>query len=461
MLNQEILKSIAQGEWSKSIQMEIRKQLTENPKTIVVLDDDPTGTQTVYGVPVITEWTEKILEKEFLTSPLFFILTNSRSLQVEQANDLGRLLGERLDKIAKKHKKEITLISRGDSTLRGHYPNEVDALAEGLGLEKAKHIIAPAFFEGGRYTYNDIHYVKEGAEFIPAAETPFAQDNTFGYISSNLKNWVVEKSKGNIKSSEIVSFSIHNLRNKPIEDIVVVVEKMNVTRMVANAVSYLDLQKLALACVTAKTSPIFRTAASFINAISGIEPKACLTKNEILGKHQSGGALVVVGSYVPKTTHQLNYLKEHSDAIFLELDVSNVLETSVFEKEIMALTQKIDTYIKESKDVVLYTSRTIVKGATKEESLKIVNLVSNGLITIVKELNNQPKYIVAKGGITSSDVATKALTVKRANVLGQVLKGVPVWQLGEEAKFPSVPYIIFPGNVGDVTALYKLTKLLK
>jgi len=461
MPNQEILTSIQQGEWSTSIEQKIRKQLINKQKVIVVLDDDPTGTQTVYNVPVITEWTAEIIEKEILRSPLFFILTNSRSLQANAANDLAKLLGERLYKATKKHKKELLIVSRGDSTLRGHYPNEVDALAEGLGIEKAKHLIAPAFFEGGRYTFKDIHYVKEGETFIPAAETPFAQDNTFGYISSNLKKWIVEKSKEKIKLNEIVSFPIDKLRNEPIAYATNILEQSNVFRMVANASSYIDLQKMALACLSINQPPIFRTAASFVNAISGIQPKECLTKKEILGNRQSGSALIVIGSYVPKTTAQLNYLKEHSNAIFLELDVSNVLEKLIFQKEINNLIKEVDTCISNNKDVVLYTSRTIIKGLSKEESLEIVNLVSNGLITIVKKITNQPKYIVAKGGITSSDVATKALGVKRANVLGQVLKGVPVWQLGDESKFPSVPYIVFPGNVGDINTLYNLKKLLE
>ncbi len=461
MPNQEILASIAQGSWSKNIEKEIRKQLTEKPKTIIVLDDDPTGTQTVYNIPVITEWTIEMLEKEILKSPVFFVLTNSRSLQVDAANALGKLLGARLYEIAKKHKKELLIISRGDSTLRGHYPNEVDALTEGLKLEKAKHLIAPAFFEGGRYTFNDVHYVKEGEDFIPAAETPFAQDNTFGYISSNLKNWIVEKSKGKVKSNEIISFPIEKLRSESIEDMVSVLDKPNAFRMVANASSYIDLQKMALASLSLEQPPIFRTAASFVNAISGIQPQKCLTKKEILKENQSGGALIVVGSYVPKTTAQLNYLKEHSNAVFLELDVSQVLEKTILKKEIQNVIEKVDLCIAYGKDVVLYTSRNIVKGSTKEESLAIVNRVSNALIKIVKEITSRPKYIVAKGGITSSDVATKALGVKRANILGQVLKGVPVWELGGEAKFPSVPYIVFPGNVGDIAALYELKKILE
>ncbi|MUH38207.1 hypothetical protein D9O36_20355 [Zobellia amurskyensis] len=456
-----LLKSIKEGEGLLGLETEIREELAKNPKSIVVLDDDPTGTQTVHDVPVITEWTEEILENELLASPIFFILTNSRSLQVDEADALGELIGLRLQKLANKHQKKLLVISRSDSTLRGHYPNEVDALAKGMGLNKIKHILAPAFFEGGRYTYDDVHYVKEGNEFVPAAKTPFAQDNTFGYSTSNLKDWIVEKSEGRVNKSQIASVSVQTLRNTSSEEIKSIIEQPETTHIIANATCYADLQAMALAILKSDGTLVFRTAASFVNAISGIAVKSCLIKDEILKNPSSNGALVVIGSYVPKTTAQLAYLKERSNAFFLELDVTHISNIEVFCNELVQLVQKANDYLKTGEDVVVFTSRKVIKGATKKESLEIVNRVSNALISIVKKVRVRPKYILAKGGITSSDVATKGLNVRRANVMGQVLKGVPVWQLGNEAKFPGMPYIVFPGNVGDETALHELISLLK
>ncbi|MGS0525820.1 nucleotide-binding domain containing protein [Zobellia nedashkovskayae] len=170
---------------------------------------------------------------------------------------------------------------------------------------------------------------------------------------------------------------------------------------------------------------------------------------------------MVIGSYVPKTTAQLVYLKERSNAVFLELNVTNVFDIGVFCKELVLLVEKVENHLKVGKDVVVFTSREVKKGTTKNESLDIVNRVSNALISVIKKIRVQPKYILAKGGITSSDIATKGLNVRRANVLGQVLKGVPVWQLDKDAKFPNMAYIVFPGNVGDDMALYELISLLK
>jgi uncharacterized protein YgbK (DUF1537 family) len=459
MTNQEIIQSIADGERGKEYHDEIYKELLKTPITIVILDDDPTGTQTVHNVPVITQWSEEVIEKEILTSPVFFILTNSRSLQAEEADSLATVLGKRLKKAAVNHNKKLLVISRSDSTLRGHYPNEVNALAEGLGWMHAKELLIPAFFEGGRYTFKDIHYVKEGERFVPAAETPFAKDNTFGYESSDLKHWIEEKSHGSIKATAVQSLSLELLRNQPIEDVRDILNGNN-RHFIVNATSYNDLGAVALASLRAKGPFIFRTAASFINAIANIEVKAILQKKDLLTDNESNGALVVVGSYVPKTTAQLTYLKKHSNAVFVEFDVAKLIHSDSIEKELVQISTQIDNEIGQRKNVVLYTTREVLKGNTKEENLKIVNQVSQNLIAIVKSLKNRPKYMLSKGGITSSDIAVKALKVARAHIIGQVIKGVPVWRLGQDAKFPELPYIVFPGNVGDDDALFNVIEKL-
>lgn len=461
MSDEAILSSIAEGRGLKGHEAEVREELLKHPRSIVILDDDPTGTQTVHDVPVITEWTEEIIEKELLISPVFFILTNSRSLQANDADALATLIGRRLQKMAQRHHKELLVISRSDSTLRGHYPNEVNALAEGLGWTNAKQALIPAFFAGGRYTFNNIHYVQDGETFVRASKTPFAKDNTFGYHTADLREWIEEKTQGGTKSHEVGCIEIDALRNQSPEKIKSFLEREEYHHFVVNATSHADLQAFALACLQYEGHLIYRTAASFVNAISGIAPKPCLSKKEILEKDQAHGALMVVGSYVPKTTAQLNYLKAHSNAVFLELDVAQILENANFTIETENLAEQIDVHIGSGKNVVVYTSRKVRKGNSKAESLDIVNQVSRALIIIVKKLGNRPSYILAKGGITSSDIATKALQVQRANIMGQVIDGVPVWQLGTEAKFPQLPYIVFPGNVGDESAMYQVIKLLE
>ena len=111
--------------------------------------------------------------------------------------------------------------------------------------------------------------------------------------------------------------------------------------------------------------------------------------------------------------------------------------------------------------MVVFTSRQLFTGADAASSLAIGQRVSEGLVAIARSLTTQPRYILAKGGITSSDIATQGLTVRRALVIGQILPGIPVWQLGPESRFPGLVYIVFPGNVGGPEALAEIVAKLK
>ena len=133
------------------------------------------------------------LSTEVREDRLFFILTNSRALSVEETTRLHREIVENVSWAAKKTGKKYFFISRGDSTLRGHYPLETDLLCEGLLRQYGRvdgDILFPFFKEGNRFTVNDIHYVRYGNEMVPCGETEFAGDQTFGYASSDLKTYI-------------------------------------------------------------------------------------------------------------------------------------------------------------------------------------------------------------------------------------------------------------------------------
>ncbi|GGG50920.1 hypothetical protein GCM10011414_20650 [Croceivirga lutea] len=459
MNDQTILASIKEGERLKGRQREVCEFLNKNPRTIVILDDDPTGTQTVQNIPVITNWSEEILALEMQHSSVFFVLTNSRALQKSEAVELAETLGKRLKKLATTHDKKLIVISRGDSTLRGHYPDEVEVLAKALGHQDGKHALIPAFFEGGRFTYKDIHYVREEDHFVPAAETPFAKDSTFGYNNSNLHDYVLEKYQGDLTTDKIVSASIDTLRSGGVSK--ELSEKIRTQYcIVVNATVHADLENFALAALRSGQDIVFRTAASFVNAILGQRPANLLDKTDIVHQESTGG-LIVIGSYVPKTTAQLNILKNHYDAEYVELDVNALFTDAHLEDTLAKKARLLDDALENGKNIVVYTSRKVKTGSSKEESLAIVNVVSQALTKLVEMIGVQPRFILAKGGITSSDIAVKSLNIQRARVLGQLIKGVPVWQANEKSKFPAIPYIVFPGNVGSDYDLYNALKKLE
>lgn len=201
-----------------------------------------------------------------------------------------------------------TVVLRGDSTLRGHFPEEVDAVVSVLGDMDA-WIICPFFLQGGRYTIEDIHYVAESDRLIPAGETEFAKDASFGYTSSNLKQWVEEKTKGRISANQVSTISISLLRKEGPNAVcqhLCRLEKGSVC--IVNAASERDMNVFAAGMIQAELQGkrfLCRTAASFVSARIGIVPKPPIRPNDLGLNRSLAGGLIVVGSYVPKLRSRL------------------------------------------------------------------------------------------------------------------------------------------------------------
>jgi uncharacterized protein YgbK (DUF1537 family) len=452
-------------EWPVDLLPSIKEELGRSTYKIVILDDDPTGTQTARDLPVLTTWTSAALENELNGPyPAFFILTNSRSLPGDEAVELAREIGSAIKQASEITGVRTIIISRSDSTLRGHFPAEVDATAQVMGKSALPYLIIPFFLEGGRYTINDIHYVKEGDKLVPAAQTPFAQDAAFGFSQSNLKKYIEEKTCGEIKAKDVVSITLNDLRVGGPKRVAEILSGIPAGRACCvNAASYRDMEVLVMALIEVENQGkefLYRTAASFVRTRTGLdETGGLLSKNELISDSSHGG-LFVIGSYVAKTTSQVNALFKQSDITPIEVQVATLLDPDRRATEIQRVTQLATDTMLAGRDAAIYTSRDLVSGADAESSLEIGQTVSDSLISIVRGITVQPRYLVAKGGITSSDVATKGLEVQRAMVIGQALPGVPSWRLGNEARYPGMSYIVFPGNVGDDDALVQIQRNL-
>ena len=440
-------------------------------KKLVVLDDDPTGVQTVHDVSVYTDWEEESIRKGFEEKEaMFFILTNSRSFSVEETTKVHQDIAARVAKVARELGQDFMIISRGDSTLRGHYPLETQLLADGLtkneGVVIDGEIICPFFPEGGRYTMDNIHYVKEQENLVPAGMTEFAKDKTFGYKFSDLTEYVEEKTEGKYHKEDCITISLDELNALDVQGIKdKLMSAQNMAKIIVNAVSYADLKVFCAALVLAMKAGkhyMARTAAAFTKVMGRISDQPLLGRAQLEGDTKNGG-IVLIGSHVKKTTDQLNCLKElDGQADFMEFQVNTVFEENGLEKEVERTVKAAEEKILSGRTVVIYTSRQLLapENMTPEEKLQISVKISNAVTSIIGKLSVKPKFIIAKGGITSSDVGTKALRVKKARVMGQVKKGIPVWMTGEESKFPGMPYIIFPGNVGEVSTLKEIVEEL-
>lgn len=448
----------------------IRAAVAANPgHKLVVLDDDPTGTQTVYDVPVLTTWAVDALQAE-LARPgaCFYLLTNSRSLPAEAARKLNLEIARNLRAAA--GERSFTVVSRSDSTLRGHFPLETDALAEGLGPFDATFVV-PYFEAGGRYTIDDVHYVAEGDRLVPAAETPFARDASFGYVSSDLRAWIEEKSAGRIRAGDVQSISITELRGEERAIAARVLALPKGAYCVVNAAHPRDVERFAAAVIEAERTGrrfLFRTAAQWVSARLGLEPRALLGAAE-LKLPASGAGLIVVGSYVPKTTEQLQRLLSdagqagavgapRAQVSAIEISVEALLDARAREAELGRVSAALHAALRAERDVVVFTSRRLVTAREADQNLDLGRQVSDALVALVRGLEVRPRYLVAKGGITSSDLATRGLGIRRALVRGQVLPGVPIWEAGGETKFPGLCYVVFPGNVGGPEALAEVWK---
>jgi uncharacterized protein YgbK (DUF1537 family) len=456
---------------SQNLRQQVRDLLqgssNEQVPILVALDDDPTGTQTCHDVPVLTVWDVATLTAEFKNTPPgkgFFILTNSRALHPEPARALITEICQNLKTASAASRTAFEIVLRSDSTLRGHFPLEAEATEAVLGKVDA-WLLCPFFLQGGRYTIGDVHYVADGDVLTPAAQTPFAKDATFGYNHSNLKDYVVEKSKGSIPAEQVDSLSLETIRTGGVE--AVLKQLLSVPRgtvVVVNAAAEEDIDVVVLALLQASKHMkrfLFRTGAAFVSARLGISPIPPISGTTLNLDNKVGG-LVIAGSYVPKTTAQLASLRENSGTHLttVELNVRKLLESpEAAEEELATALRTSEEEITRGQDVLVMTSRELIVGADEASSLNIGATVAQVLVSFLVRLQTRPRYVIAKGGITSSDMATKGLRFKRAMIVGQAASGVPLWRCDEESsKWAGIPYVVFPGNVGSNDTLYELVK---
>ncbi|MBR1545646.1 MAG: hypothetical protein IJ633_02455 [Prevotella sp.] len=393
-----------------------------NPTTtrLVVLDDDPTGIQTVHGCLLITQWDEESVRHAFDDEvPFFYILTNTRAMTREEAARVTREAMEMVIKVNNDYGYRLIVISRSDSCLRGHFPLETDVIRDSLvrhGVAvTAKTPFCPAFIEAGRVTIDGVHYMRDGERLIPVSETEFARDNVFAYHTSVLRDYIQEKG-ANPDDYEIV-----------------------------DAQSYEELRKWwSEYSENSEDSKaiVIRSSSSLPKVIADIDDIPLLDRSIL---RSEGVGCFIVGSHVKKTTQQLEHLLATEGTCGIELDVQRILNdpTALMQETQQTIRQVVDNLL----TPVVYTSRQEIRLDDADKRQHLGQQVSDFLVDIVRQLSFTPSYLVAKGGITSHDILTHGLDIKSARVLGQVVTNVPCVMAKD------FPYIIFPGNVGNEESL--------
>lgn len=430
--------------------------MTTNPK-IIVLDDDPTGSQTVHSCLLLMRWDVETLQLGLRDdSPIFFVLTNTRALTPEQAADVTREVCHNL-KIALEAEQinDFLVVSRSDSTLRGHYPVETDVIAEEVGPFDA-HFLVPAFFEGGRVTRESIHYLIIDGVPTPVHQTEFAKDSVFGYHHSYLPDYVEEKTKGRIKAEAVERFLLEDIRKGSLERL------QNLTSnqcCVVDGETQADLDTFAADVLTAAAQGkrfLFRSAASILTSLASLQPQPVAAADMAQYVRQGQPGAVIVGSHVKKTTQQLEQLLQMPGVVGVEVDVSDLLDESESQRgELLSkMCDRIQEIHSAGKTPVVYTSRQELTFKDVQTRLEFGVAVSALLMDIVRGLPADIGFLISKGGITSNDVLSTGLALRSARLLGQIIPGCSVVRTPiDHPQFPNLPVVLFPGNVGDANAL--------
>lgn len=431
---------------------------------IVVFDDDPTGIQTVHGCLLVTDWSEENVVKAFEDeADFFYVLTNSRALTEADARQVLTSAVEAVMRVNDRYGYKLICISRSDSCLRGHFKMETDVMRSILEAH-GKSVMpltpfCPAFIESGRVTIDGTHYMRQGDRLIPTSETEFARDNVFGYSTSVLHDYIIEKG-GNPKDYDIV-----------------------------NAQSYEELDAYRdelFKRINDYDAIVIRSSSSLPRSLSMIDDKPYLSREE-LGIKQHKAGIFIVGSHVKKTTEQLEQLLKADGTQGIELPIDRILDEH---DALMAETlSTIAAIIADGSTPVVYTARKEVRIDDAEKRQRLGQDVSNFLVEIAQYVVGHVAdkssadlclgkngeqislcltkkgeeiavgYLVAKGGITSHDILTHGLGIKVGRVMGQAINSVPCVMADIDGN--KLPYIIFPGNVGNEQSLREIFEKLR
>jgi uncharacterized protein YgbK (DUF1537 family) len=424
---------------------------------IIVLDDDPTGSQTVHSCLLLTQWDVETLKLGLTdAAPIFFILTNTRAMEPAHAAAVTREVCQNLKvAIAEVGLTDFLVVSRSDSTLRGHYPIETDVIAAELGGFDA-HFLMPAFFEGGRITRDSIHYLIVNGVETPVHKTEFARDSVFGYSYSYLPDYVAEKTHGRIPADRVVQFLLPEVRSGSLDKL------MQLERnrcCVVDGEQQSDFDKFAadiLAAASQGKKFLFRSGASILTSLANLGPQP--TPAAEMSKYVRDGkpGAIVIGSHVHKTTEQLAQLLKAKGIVGVEIDVSLLISGDVTAKTelLTATTSKINEIHADGNTPAIYTSRQELSFDSAKARLEFGESVSALLMDIIRALPADIGFLISKGGITSNDTLSRGLAMSTARLLGQIVPGCSaIVTPPTHPQFPNLPVVLFPGNVGDADAL--------
>jgi len=442
-------------------------------RKVIVLDDDPTGSQTVHSAPLLLRWDPESLRRGLRhPSPLLFVLANTRALEPEAARERVREICRGLRQVlaeleAAGELERWLVVSRGDSTLRGHFPLEVEAIQAELGPFDAT-LLAPAFLPGGRTTRGGVHYLHGD----PVHTTDFARDRLFGFSSSFLPEWVAQKTRGAIPAASVERLDLAELDGCA-ATLRARVDSFSAQRVVAvDAERPEQLAALGEAVWRSERRLLFQSAASLINGLVPLPPQpldpaglAALRRCGASGKRLP--VLVVVGSHVPLADQQLEQLLQEPACEGVEIPVAKlarVLAGPAAPELLRSLErswlEQLQAALDQGRTPVLFSSRGELERASAQERRRFGLELAALMARLAAALAPQLGLIISKGGITTHTLLADGLGLDWVELQGQLLPGLSVVLTPAGATVPGLPVITFPGNLGDASGLREAWRLM-
>lgn len=407
----------------------------------VILDDDPTGTQSACGVHVLLTPTVEGLRRVLESADSVYVLTNSRALTEEAAVALVAGVREMGLRVAADLGEDVQFVLRGDSTLRGHVFAETEVFLD--GDPAAVMLFVPAFPDGGRVTVGGMHYVTLDGNRVPAHETEFAEDPVFPFAAGRLVDYVAEKS-----ARRAVPADLALVRAGGLVDLLV--DAPNGSVVVPDAEDASDIRAIAAAVQGARErgrSVLVRSASPLAAALAGVESEGLLSR-PLLTEPSRAAILVACGSHTAGAGAQLDALDSmHAGRIVLSTEDALTDPPRIGDE-----ADRARAALRGDGIAVVTTERV---RSSEHNTLDHGERVMNALTSIVRASYEAADVVIAKGGITSAEVARVGLGAETAEVLGQVIAGVSAWRL-TAADGRSLLYIVVPGNVGSPDAIVEV-----
>ncbi|MEV0330722.1 four-carbon acid sugar kinase family protein [Micromonospora echinospora] len=411
----------------------------------VVLDDDPTGTQSASGVRVLLRWDADRLTETLRAVDAVYLQTNSRAIDAADAVALSRRIRAEVETASAALGERVDVVLRGDSTLRGHVFTETDVFTG----DDTPILFLPAFPAGGRTTLGGVHYVRVDGVPVPAHRTEYAADPVFGFHHGDLVGYVRE-----IGARQAVSVPVDQLRasgGAAVTAALLASPGRDVVAPDAETDADIDLVHRGLRAAREQgRSVVVRCAAPLAARCAGAVSTGLLPRPVHGGQ---GPVLVVCGSHTSGATAQLAELCRRRGVAPLTVDTGAALRDPVAAGRavVAAAGQALRT-----DGIAVVASERVRHG--DHHTLAHGDAVMTALTTVVRELSGTARVVVTKGGITSAEVVGTGLGADAATVRGQVLPGVSVWDL--EGGVTAATCVIVPGNVGGPDTLAEIVEAL-